>query len=260
MAAYVEKNEPDLWDIVKIPAISQDEKGNWSSIWPEKYPVEKMLKMAEINPTLFYSQYQQEPIISGGNLFKESMFVRGPVPHDFDFTFITCDTAYKEKENNDYTVAGYFGVRTFNDGTKHLYLLDIFREKIRAADCEAYLVPFFKKCNRDNFIGCLIEPKGHGIYLNQKMASYGIPMQDEDFIDEFFRDRRMDKVARANVVIPTLNTFPVIVSDNISDSMFTALKDELLNFPKGAHDDVTDVLVDSVKFAYNRPLSILDVV
>ena len=85
-------------------------------------------------------------------------------------------------------------------------------------------------------------------------------MQSEEFIDEFFSDRRMDKVARANVVIPTLNTFPVIVSDNISDSMFTALKDELLNFPKGAHDDMTDVLVDSVKFVYNRPLSILDVV
>ena len=260
LAAYVEKKEAENWDIVKIPSISKDDKGNWVSIWEEKYPVKKMLAMRENNPTLFYSQYQQEPIISGGNLFKDTMFIRGPVPHDFDFTFITCDTAYKEKEDNDYTVAGYFGVRTFNDGTRHLYLLDVFREKIRAADCEAYLVPFFKKCNRDNFIGCLIEPKGHGIYLNQKMASYGIPMQDEDFIDEFFRDRRMDKVARANVVIPTLNTFPIIVSENITEDVFSELKQELLDFPKGAHDDFCDVVCDSVKFAYNRPLSILDVV
>ena len=237
LAAYVEKNEPDLWDIVKIPAISQDEKGNWSSIWPEKYPVEKMLKMAEINPTLFYSQYQQEPIISGGNLFKESMFVRGPMPSSFDFTFITVDTAYKEKQENDYTVAAAWGCRSFADGTKRVYLLDVFRERIKAADCEAYLVPFFRKWNTGNFVGALIEPKGHGIYLNQKMITYGLPMQSEEFIDEFFADRRMDKVARANVVIPTLNTFPVIVSDNISDSMFTALKEELLNFPKGAHDD-----------------------
>ena len=122
------------------------------------------------------------------------------------------------------------------------------------------IVPFFKKCNRDNFIGCLIEPKGHGIYLNQKMASYGIPMQDEDFIDEFFRDRRMDKVARANVVIPTLNTFPIIVSENITEDVFSELKQELLDFPKGAHDDAVDCCIDSVKFAYNRPLSILDVV
>lgn len=237
LAAYVEKNEPDLWDIVKIPAISQDEKGNWSSIWPEKYPVEKMLKMAEINPTLFYSQYQQEPVISGGNLFKESMFVRGPMPSSFDFTFITVDTAYKEKQENDYTVAAAWGCRSFSDGTKRVYLLDVFRERIKAADCEAYLVPFFRKWNTGNFVGALIEPKGHGIYLNQKMITYGLPMQSEEFIDEFFSDRRMDKVARANIVIPTLNTFPVVVSDSISDSMFTALKDELLNFPKGAHDD-----------------------
>lgn len=242
---------------IRFPAIN--EKGE--ALVPQLHPLEQLLETkATMSLSEWSAMYQQNPMIDGGNLFKDEMFIRGPVPHDFDFTFITCDTAYKEKEDNDYTVAGYFGVRTFNDGTKRLYLLDIFREKIRAADCEAYLVPFFKKCNRDNFIGCLIEPKGHGIYLNQKMASYGIPMQDEDFIDGFFKDRRMDKVARANVVIPTLNTFPVIVSDNISDSMFTALKDELLNFPKGAHDDVTDVLVDSVKFAYNRPLSILDVV
>ena len=260
LAAYVEKNEPDLWDIVKIPAISQDEKGNWSSIWPEKYPVEKMLKMAEINPTLFYSQYQQEPVISGGNLFKESMFVRGPMPSSFDFTFITVDTAYKEKQENDYTVAAAWGCRSFSDGMKRVYLLDVFRERIKAADCEAYLVPFFRKWNTGNFVGALIEPKGHGIYLNQKMITYGLPMQSEEFIDEFFSDRRMDKVARANVVIPTLNTFPVIVSDNISDSMFTALKDELLNFPKGAHDDFCDNICDSIKFGYNRPLSILDVV
>ena len=242
---------------IRFPAIN--EKGE--PLVPALHPLEQLL---EIKSTMSLAEwsamYQQNPVIEGGNLFKESMFVRGPMPSSFNSTFITVDTAYKEKQDNDYTVAAAWGCRSFSDGTKRVYLLDVFRERIKAADCEAYLVPFFRKWNTGNFVGALIEPKGHGIYLNQKMITYGLPMQSEDFIDEFFSDRRMDKVARANIVIPTLNTFPVVVSDNISDSMFTDLKEELLNFPKGAHDDFDDVLIDAIKFVYNRPLSILDVV
>lgn len=242
---------------IRFPAIN--EKGE--PLVPALHPLEQLLETKSTMSLAEWSaMYQQNPVIEGGNLFKESMFVRGPMPSSFDFTFITVDTAYKEKQENDYTVAAAWGCRSFSDDTKRVYLLDVFRERIKAADCEAYLVPFFRKWNTGNFVGALIEPKGHGIYLNQKMITYGLPMQSEEFIDEFFSDRRMDKVARANIVIPTLNTFPVIVSDNISDSMFTALKDELLNFPKGAHDDFCDNICDSIKFVYNRPLSILDVV
>lgn len=221
---------------------------------------EQRIKELQVNPSIFSAQYQQEPTIEGGNLFKDDMFIRGPLPHDFDFTFMTVDTAYKEKEENDFTVAGFFGVRTFEDGNKRLYLLDIIRKKIRSSDCEAYLVPFMKKYNTGKFVGALIEPKGHGIYLNQKMPTYGIPMQSEDFVDNFFSDRRMDKVSRANVIIPMLNTFPIIVGEVINDNTFGEIKNELMNFPKGEHDDSVDVIVDAVRFTYNRPLSILDVV
>lgn len=256
LVGYLLKNEPNDYKIISVQALDENDK----SVWEDRLSTQTLLKMRETNPGLFYSQYQQQPRIDGGNLFKDSMFIRGPLPSSFDYTFITVDTAYKEKQENDYTVAAAWGCRTFEDGSKRVYLLDVFRDKIKAADCEAYLVPFFKKHNTGNFVGALIEPKGHGIYLNQKMSSYGVPMQDEKFIDEFFSDRRLDKVARANVIIPTLNTFPIIVSDNIGDSLFNELKEELLNFPKGEHDDFCDCCIDSVKFVYNRPLSILDVV
>lgn len=242
---------------IRFPAIN--EKGE--ALVPKLHPIEQLLETKETMSLAEWSaMYQQNPVIEGGNLFKEDMFVRGPIPSDFDLTFVTCDTAYKEKQENDYTVACLFGVRTFNDGTKRLYLLDMFRQKIKASDCEAYLVPFLKKHASYNYVGALVEPKGHGIYLNQKMPSYGIPMHDEKFIDEFFSDRRMDKVARANVIIPTLNAFPITVSENISEDEFLSVKEELLNFPKGAHDDSVDCIIDGVKYAYNKPLSILDVI
>ena len=136
----------------------------------------------------------------------------------------------------------------------------MFHKKISAADCEAYLVPFMQKYAQNRFIGAFIEPKGHGIYLNQKMHTYGVPMQSAKIIDDFFSDRRMDKVARANIVIPSLNAHPIIVSDKISEKDYSIIKEELLNFPKAAHDDTVDCVVDAVKRVYNWKVSILDVV
>ena len=120
-------------------------------------------------------------------------------------------------------------------------------------------MPFIKKHAHENYIGALIEPKGHGIYLNQRMPMYNVPMQSPDKIDEFFKDRRLDKVARANIAIPNLVSNPIAVDTSISDELFDKLKQELMAFPDGEHDDFTDTLVDAVKFCYQRNPSILDV-
>lgn len=258
LASYVAKNEEQEWEIVKIPALYKDDKKQWQSIWPEKYPVDKLLKMMHVNPQLFYSQYQQEPRVDGGNLFKDTMFIRGPIPSEFTYTFITCDTASTSKTTSDFTVAGFWGV-TINGDERRLYLLDILRDKIDSAVCEDYLVPFIKKHSHQNFVGSLIEPKGHGIYLNQRMPEYNVPMQPQNKIDEFFRDRRYDKVARANIIIPHLVNNPIMVAPEVSDYVFDDCKAELLAFPNGAHDDFCDVLIDATKFTYNRDISILDV-
>lgn len=237
LAAYVMKNEPDEWDVVKISALYKDDKNTWQSIWPEKYPVNKLLRMEQVNPTLFWSQYMQEPRVAGGNLFKDTMFVRGPMPSHYDYTFITCDTASTSKTSSDYTVAAFWGVSIDEKGGKRLYLLDILRDKIDSAQCEDYLIPFIKKHAHQNFVGSLIEPKGHGIYLNQRMPQYNVPMQNPDFVDEFFKDRRLDKVARANIIIPQLVANPILAGDGVNDYVFDDCKSELLAFPDGAHDD-----------------------
>lgn len=232
---------------------------NGESIWPERFSTEALLKLQKEQPGFFAAQYMQNPIVEGGNLFKYYMFVRGPMPSHYDYTFITCDTASTSKQTSDYTAAGFWGVSIDEAGNKRLYLLDLLWDKIDAAQSEAYLVPFIKKHAHENFIGALIEPKGHGIYLNQRMPLYNVPMQAPDKVDEFFKDRRLDKVARANIIIPHLVSNPVIVGEGIDDEQFDSFKRELLAFPDGEHDDRNDILIDAVKFCYNREPSILDV-
>lgn len=253
IVGILKKNNAEF-EYLEFPVLDQDNQ----SIWPERFSTEALLKLQREQPGFFAAQYMQNPVVEGGNLFKEYMFVRGPIPTYFDYTFITCDTASTSKQTSDYTAAGFWGVHGDGDN-KRLYLLDLLWDKIDAAQSEQYLVPFIKKHAHENFIGALIEPKGHGIYLNQRMPLYNVPMQPPEKVDEFFKDRRLDKVARANIVIPQLVNNPIIVGDGIDEEKYERFKREILSFPDGEHDDVVDITTDSVKFCYNRTPSILDV-
>lgn len=253
IVGLLKKNNAEF-EYLEFPVLDESKE----SIWPERFSTAALLKLQREQPGFFAAQYMQNPVVEGGNLFKDYMFVRGPVPDYFDYTFITCDTASTSKQTSDYTAAGFWGVH--GDGeNKRLYLLDLLWDKIDSSQSEQYLVPFIKKHTNQNFIGALIEPKGHGIYLNQRMPLYNVPMQPKERIDEFFKDRRLDKVARANIIIPHLVNNPIIAGDGIAEDTFEAIKRELLSFPDGEHDDFTDCAIDAVKFCYNRNPSILDV-
>ena len=253
IVGLLKKNGADF-EYLEVPVLDENDE----SIWPERYSTEALHKLRKEQPAFFAAQYMQNPMAEGGNLFKEYMFVRGTIPNYFDYTFITCDTASTSKQTSDYTAAGFWGVHGEGD-QKRLYLLDLLWDKIDAAQSEQYIVPFIKKHAHQNFIGALIEPKGHGIYLNQRMPLYNVPMQPPEKVDEFFKDRRLDKVARANIVIPQLVNNPIIVGDGIDEEKYERFKREILAFPDGEHDDVVDITTDSVKFCYNRTPSILDV-
>ena len=253
IVGLLKKNKADFEYLV-VPVLDENDE----SIWPERYSTEALHKLRREQPAFFTAQYMQNPMVEGGNLFKDFMFNKGPIPSHFDYTFITCDTASTSKQSSDYTAAGFWGV-SVNGEEKRLYLLDLLWAKIDAAQSEEYLVPFIKKHAHENFIGALIEPKGHGIYLNQRMPQYNVPMQPQDRVDEFFKDRRLDKVARANIIIPQLVNNPIIVGPNIPEDTYEAIKGELMSFPDGEHDDFCDCAIDAVKFCYNRTPSILDV-
>lgn len=247
---YIKSIEEEDFDIVTIEALQ-----NGESYWPERISTEELLKIQKENPSLFNSQYQQNPIVDGGNLFKKEMFETGLLPPNFDFTFITADTAYKEKQENDYTVFFYCGVKN-----SQLYVINILREKLPASQIEAWAMPLLKEASSVyGFRGCYIEPKGHGIYLNQKLPQVGITMPGPALVDEFFKDRRFDKVTRANAIMPYLAYNRVIFNNNIGERLLAEIFTELMNFPKAKHDDSVDCFIDACKIAHTCRVSILDV-
>jgi predicted phage terminase large subunit-like protein len=249
------------WEILSYPAIrcdmdtESDTRKIGEPLWPEKYNIDQLNQIkASIGPRAWGSLYQQSPVPDGGGLFKDEMFGFCDVSiKDVSYSFIMADTAYKEKQENDFTVFTLFGVKE-----EQLFVVDVLRAQIKASDIESAFEPFVRKyCRTYGYRGTYIEPKGHGIYLNQAWAKKGLMIPGDTDIEEFYKDRRFDKVERANNVVPHLANRKVYFNNLIGNK--EDLVAECLTFPKGKHDDFLDTLVDGLKMAYGRSISMFDV-
>ena len=247
------------WNVrhIRFPAIAEEGdvlgRQPGDALCPERYSIEKLRDIQKrMSPMHFASLYQQTPVNQSGNFFQINMFEFGKLPEKFDYAFITADTSYKEKQENDFTVFTAFGVKDGN-----LYVRDVWRRRVKASEIENPAEIFIRKHLGYGYRGTYIEPKGHGIYLNQKLAHKGLLIPSERQLKEFYSDRKYDKVERANNVIPYLSDKKVIINELIP--IKEELMTEILAFPKGKHDDFVDTLIDGLKMTFARQVSILDV-
>lgn len=246
---------PDI-KVVSYPAIAtQDEqyRKKGEALFPELKSLEFLLERKAVMPIgNWEALYQQNPFVQGGEKFKDTMLDYRPVPQQTDYEFIVVDTAYKSGKENDYTVATLFAM-----AQGELYVKDVWRTKIDAADVEMPLGQFIRRHQKYQFRQTWIEPKGHGIYLNQKFATQGMGIPSKEDLEAFFKDRRLDKIERANNSLPHLASRKLHINIDLPER--EDLKSELLQFPNGKHDDFVDTVIDGLKIAFGRTPSILDV-
>ena len=249
------------WMTLNLPAIrtnlerEDDPRDIGEALWPWKYNEDRLRRIeATAGPRWWSALYQQDPVPASGGLFTQDMFDFVSVANiKWKYRFAMADTAYKDKQENDFTVFTVFGV----DENDDLYVIDVWRKRIKAKDIEKPVVVFLTSYMGYEFRGCYIEPKGHGIYLNQKLPTMGVVMPSDTMIEKFFQDRKWDKVQRANNAIPFLGNRKVHINEKINDK--TELLNEVLRFPRAAHDDFVDTVIDGIKFTYASSYGILDV-
>ena len=104
--------------------------------WPERYG-ERVLRSYRRQPYLWAGQYQQRPSPRGGGLLKEDFWQPYEVPPSmmYDivpiFTLAALDTAYKEKEENDFNALTVWTV--YDDaktGDRRVMLTDAWKKKL----------------------------------------------------------------------------------------------------------------------------------
>ena len=242
LVGCIEQNlfkDKDEWTFLKIQALDENNK---ISFWDEFYPVFKLEQMRKSNSAYFYSQFQQEPIIKGGNLMKYGWFNWWNILPSLTYCFITVDTAQKTKEINDFTVMQCWGA----DKNRNIYLLDMIRGKFEAPQLRQTAKSFYNKWNnykQDSRTVSLrkmyIEDKSSGSSLIQDLKYDKLKIGDIQ--------RNTDKVSRVMDFSPHIEAGKVYINENIPH--IQDLIDETLAFPNGKHDDTIDPMMDAIELA-----------
>lgn len=217
---------------------------------PRQYTPERV-KELQMNAYTFASQYQQTPVIEGGNLIKTEWFIRyGTPPARPDSLFIVADTAFTEKKSSDNSAFGLFATVG-----KDLYMLDGYCKKVIFPDLCRDMVSFYQAAkSRYNTVALsaiYIENKGSGISLIQQLREKGLPVRElmpTVHNAELKKDQVTDKFTRFNEVAADLESGYFHIPE--SAHWLLEFINECEAFTGGkqdAHDDYVDVLIYALK-------------
>lgn len=255
LAGYVLENEAEDWDLVKVPALNEE---TGESVWEEKLPAAELLKLKKQNPFVYYSQYQQEPIVIGGSVIKTEWFRYYNTSDTFIYqsSWFTADTAQKKGEANDFTVFQYWA-KTYDN---RLHLIDMVRGKFDAPELKEQIIMFWEKwkggINGCTPYGFYIEDKSSGIGAIQEIRkTYPLPIIP--ITRARYKDGNMivkqDKFSRVMTIVPYIANGWVYLPNSEKDDMSSLLLSECAAFKAdltAKHDDMVDCLADAVDIAF----------
>ena len=236
----------DIWVQLIIPAVAEENdvlgRETGEALWKQRYSLSKLMGIKKtIGSYWFSALYQQNPVLTGDNVFKTDYFkyfifennkVKLLINNDsvlksFSFEhckiYATVDLAATISEKSDWTVALIFLVTP----DKEILIFDVIKEKMEGAEH----LNFIKKINEKyhpSLIG--IESVQYQIALVQMAVKAGLP------IKPLKPDK--DKLSRGLAIAARMECGNIFFKRNalwLSDFEF-----ELLSFPNGRNDDQVD--------------------
>jgi len=242
-------NDERKWKPVILQAI--DAAGN--ALYPEVNPLEQLLEKQEKNRYVFSSQYQQEPVPSGGALFKEKDFVLLDEEPEILCTFITADTAETSKSYNDATAFSFWGLYKLADYGHEiddlaLHNLNTWEIRVEPKELEYEFKSFYAECmlHKVKPLIASIEKKSTGVTLLSTL--------------ETLRGLELREVKRTKASGSKTDRYlemqPIIASKKISFTKDAKHADlcikHMLKITANdthRHDDICDTFYDAIKIA-----------
>ena len=258
--------EADQWEVITLPAMSEESRpeydqrvGPEQALWPDKYPEKALLKVKATVPVYTWlSLYQQRPVAVSGNLINETdikycsllngiLTLKDSSNDQLNKSYLltqcrifqTCDPAASEKDSADYFALGTWAQTPFNE----LALIDLIHVKME----KPKQLPLMRQqYNNWHPITQWIATKGLGLSLFQDLRANGLPVNR---IEE-----ESDKVSRFITACGRISAGTFYILDKLPHK--TEYKQELLDFPKGEHDDFVDITSTAVHVVINFPFDL----
>lgn len=238
---YLLTEEKDNWHHIKFKALDDNNK----SLFEEKLTVEFLEREKRINNFNFMAQYQQEPIVLGGNIIKTAWFNNYiSLPTKLKSVYITADTAFTTKSSGDYSVFQLWGKDTMGINSNY-FLIDMIRGKWEAPELLNNLLKFYTKYREKYTINYLyIENKASGIGLIQQIKRLKIPVKELTPVK--------DKYQRLSDVLPIIESGYVFLPE------IANWKADFLNECEEFKADMThkhDDIIDSMSYALSEEIN-----
>jgi predicted phage terminase large subunit-like protein len=201
-----------------------------------------------LGPRAYAGQFQQRPSPAEGAILKKGWW-RYYEPssirlNEFWWLLQSWDTAFKTKEENDYSVCLTAAIKG-----RRIYILEVYRAKLIMPDLKIAARSQFEKWRPHEVI---IEDKASGQSLIQELQ-YDVPEGEYDprFVRsmpvDIYKTGILDKVQRAHNASPQLAAGRLYLPmPHKSHWDVEAFVEELNTFPGGAHDDQVDAYSQAV--------------
>jgi predicted phage terminase large subunit-like protein len=233
-------------------------------LWPERFGEKEIAALKKELQTGSAGQLEQRPAPAEGELFKKSTFryfveevvtlqtLTGEravecytllpttgdkpvhIPKEDCRIFGVADTALTQESTSSFTAATFFAscpvVYQHRLVARFLLILDSVREKLLVPDQYPFLRAVQSRYPDSVFLA--IEPKATGLGLIQTAIADGRPFKK--------LKTQGDKVKRVASVLQLYNEGIVYHRANMPN--LTDFEDELLTFPSGQYDDMTDTV------------------
>lgn len=205
------------------------------ALHPARYDLAKLMRIKQTLTTRFWSAlYQQNPVPADGELFTRDQFRTAPAPAKADCNvMIAWDFAISTEKQNDYTV-GTVGLQDYDD-LLHIPEVLRFKSSDSAFIIESILNLAARWMHPSLVVGFEDGQIFRAIYSSLKKRMRERQMH---FVIQVLK-AITDKKVRATPLQARMQQGTVRF---VLGSWFETVKNELLRFPAGVHDDCVDSL------------------
>lgn len=227
------------WEVLSLPSIAEENetfemgqglftRTEWEVLDPVRFNHEalKVLKLWLWNVN-FTCQYQQQPIAKDSQEFHEEWFrYYHEIPADWRI-FTTIDPAFSKSEAADRSV-----ITTVKFVDDKIYILEQTAWKYNPAELEDKIIYHAKKWDPEKiWVEAIQAQTTIAFSLRARLPNEGLFMQIEEI------RQRNDKFAKIRSLISLYRNWKIYHNQHLQD-----LEKELVEFPRGKHDDCPDCL------------------
>lgn len=234
--------DSDGWDIVRLPAIAEDNdpmgRPAGEPLWPAMFPLAELERIRARDASTWQALYQGRPTPADGALFKRSQFKYATV----EAKTIQTGTRSVLKSQMVFYATADLGVATKTYGDPSAFALwaadlenaDLFllHAEHGRADGPELVKTMRRLVDGQGAKAVFVEKTAFHLQLCQLAIAQGIPVR--------FTEPDKDKVARAQPAVALMEAGRIWFAKGAE--WVPMVESELLQFPAGKHDDVPDVV------------------